>query len=222
MTEPPPHPALERDRERAFTLEPAARVAMLVAIPSGTPPGELGASLSTGTRYAALAVAGLGGIGVVLARAGLRPDLPEVHLLALAGLALAVLGGVAAAALALWPMHRRPLPQRLTGLGVFAPVVLALLPWPGVALPAPEVHRVCLTLGVGAMAATVLAFALLQRTHTAPRALAAGAAAGLVGFAVQTLRCPVNDLDHLLLAHAPLGLLAATVLAALAGLRDRA
>jgi hypothetical protein len=170
---------------------------------------------STGRRRlalgAALLVVGL----LMLTKQGLRPDLGEHG--SLLGPPLAVLLGAAALGLgrALRPMHLPPvaMPWLVPALLVSACVLSVLLgAWPGMPItpePAQLVHLGCgLATGLASASVATGAWALDRGAGLAAwRVATASAAAALAAFVLQTLVCPVVELEHMVLGHTGPGLL---------------
>ena len=162
-------------------------------------------------------------IGVAVAVAGVRPDLGAGDLVGFGG-ALIPIAAVTIAAIAttLRGAHL-PARARLTfavgTLAVSLPLALVLVPglWPGgtrLGYETPLAHVGCAITGLlSAVGAAGLVLSFTRATSPRlTRLFTAGGAGGLAGFAILQLHCPVADIDHLLLAHAPVGLAAGLVL----------
>jgi hypothetical protein len=162
----------------------------------------------------------MGAVLLVLALAmlglqGLRPDLGEHGTLLWPS--LAVLLGAATLGLgrALRPLHLPPLPMPwlLPALLVSAVVISALGGlWPGLPVtpePAAFIHLRCgLATALASGLVAVSAWALDRGAGLAAWRVATASAAGaLAAFALQTLVCPVVELEHEVLGHAGPGLL---------------
>lgn len=160
---------------------------------------------------------------MLLALGGARGDLISGGLVlryALAMVGLAVLAG-AVFAVALRGAHEPRLGPRawiVVALGVLVPLVLSLVPsvWqPAAGTTEPVIYGCPLIGGVLGIFAAVLAY-FFQRstTPTAVRVVASAAGGGVIAFAMLQLHCPADDVEHLVLGHASVGI----ILVVLAGI----
>ncbi|MGD8862145.1 MAG: hypothetical protein PVI30_19190 [Myxococcales bacterium] len=168
------------------------------------------------------------GLAVLLVAAvGLLAPRPDLSAYPLGRMLLVVLGLggllLVSVRMSLRPLHR-PAPRPATvlsvlGLSIATAAGFSLLPAAHVLLPhtapSPELSlwqhvRPCLVFGFALGLPLFAALRVFDR-GTPMGAWPAAAALGLVGNLALQLHCPITQTSHLLLGHAPLGLLAAVL-----------
>lgn len=214
-------PALAADRARSQAPLSDAEFSVLFAeIAAETVDRRAGLlerlrACATRTRIALGLGLGLGLGGAVLLGLGFRTDLREVGLWMPAMLVVLAMLGFLSVVVSLRGMHRRPLGRlawMFSGMTLLGPLLLSLVPglWPG--HPVPEYpmpwETGCFWFGAAVALPSAGALVLLQREGRPAvwRILNAAGAGGCIGFIVQQLFCPANDLWHMVTAHGFLGL----------------